>query len=106
MTKGYLYRVTLTKSLLPSVNTSSGQVAATNAYQFLFDFVKCVQVGSGCSRFQDDCACKQARYQFLSHFKSGCIHVVDRPGHPFLGNDFYRVCGDVFGRCPSCFWFT
>lgn len=39
-------------------NTSSGQVAATNAYQFLFDFVKCVQVGSGCSRFQDDCAGK------------------------------------------------
>eukprot|EP00434_Breviolum_minutum_P021612 symbB.v1.2.019075.t2/scaffold1542.1/size112718/10 len=28
--------------------------------------------------------------------KSGRVHVVDRPGHPFLGNDFYRVCGDVF----------
>ena len=37
--------------------------------------------------------------------KSGRIHVVDRPGHPFLGNDFYRVCGDVFGCCPSFFWF-
>ncbi|CAK9044201.1 unnamed protein product [Durusdinium trenchii] len=23
------------------------------------------------------------------------IVLANRPGHPFLGNDFYRVCGDV-----------
>ena len=26
---------------------------------------------------------------------------IARPGFPFLGNDFYRVCGDVFGAVLS-----
>merc|ERR1719188_566854 len=24
------------------------------------------------------------------------IVLANRPGYPFMGNDFYRVCGDVF----------
>ena len=28
----------------------------------------------------------------------GTYITLARPGRPFLGNDFYRVCGDVFGH--------
>lgn len=33
------------------------------------------------------------------HPDFSCIALANRPGYPFLGNDFFRECGDVF----SCF---